>query len=54
VPLNDWGEKISKAEKGIEWLDWWEKHQTAIKFATVVIVGLFIWLVIEKVKEKLR
>ena len=51
---NDWNEKLTQAEKGLEWLNWWEKHQTAIKFAATIISLLFLWLVIEKVKEKLR
>jgi hypothetical protein len=51
---SDWNEKLTQAEKGLEWLNWWEKHQTAIKFAATIISLLFLWLVLEKIKEKLH
>ena len=49
---SDWEDKLEKAEKGLEWLNWWKKHQMAIKFAATIISLLFVWLVIEKVKER--
>ncbi|KLL03606.1 MAG: hypothetical protein MRECE_12c022 [Mycoplasmataceae bacterium CE_OT135] len=52
-PTTDWDEKLTQAEKGLAWLNWWEKHQTALKFAGTVIALLFIWLAAEKVREKL-
>ena len=52
--LTDWNEKLTQAEKGLAWLDWWEKHQTTIKFAATIIGLFFLWLVVEKIREKFR
>lgn len=50
--FNNWETKLEKAEKGLQWLDWWEKHQTVLKFTGIIISLLFAWLIIEKIKEK--